>query len=351
MSLHARVIVRVAAVVVAVAALPLAASMRQSSASLPALLDSYLTKHVKLTAQQRGRLLSGQPVTQMLEADPSREVGVFGAVWVNASPAQYVALTQDIERFESGGSFRVTKRISEPPRLEDFAALELPADDVAALRTCRVGDCELKLGESTLNRVQKEIDWKKPTAKDDVEALARRQALQYVIGYLEGGNAQLAVYRDDTRPTFVAQEFASMIDRLPALSEYLPDLKRYLLEFPKATLPKSSSFLYWQEAQFGLKPTIRINHVVITEQPTHIATASKMIYASHYFWTALELRVLVPDPARGPGFWFASVNRSRSDGLSGFTGRMIGGKVRGEAEKGMTAALGAVKKRLERPAA
>jgi hypothetical protein len=350
-SLHASDVARVAALVVAVAAMPLAASMRQSAAALPALLDSYLTKHVKMSAQQRGQLLAGQPVTQMLDADPSREVGVFGAVWVNASPAQYVALAQDIERFESGGSFRVTKRISDPPRLEDFAALELPADDVAALRTCRVGDCELKLGESTLNRLQREIDWKKPTAKDDVEALARRQALQYVIGYLEGGNAQLAVYRDDTRPTFVAQEFASMIDRLPAMSEYVPDLKRYLLDFPKATLAKSSSFLYWQEAQFGLKPTIRINHVVITEQPTHVAMASKMIYASHYFWTALELRVLVPDPARGAGFWFASVNRSRSDGLSGFTGKIIRGKVRGEAEKGMAAALRAVKRRLERPAA
>ena len=216
MSLHAWDVARVAAVVVAVAALPLAGSMRQGGAPLPALLDSYLTKHLKLTAQQRGQLLSGQPLTQMLDADPSREVGVFGAVWVNGSAAQYVALAQDIERFESGGSFRVTKRISQPPRLEDFAALQLPADDVAALRTCGIGDCEIKLGESTLNRLQRDIDWKKPTAKDDVEALARRQALQYVIGYLEGGNAQLAVYRDDTRPTFVAREFASMIDRLPA---------------------------------------------------------------------------------------------------------------------------------------
>ena len=63
-----------------------------------------------------------------------------------------------------------------------------------------------------------------------------------------------------------------------------------------------------------------------------------MIYASHYFWTALELRVLVPDSARGPGFWFASVNRSRSDGLTGFVGRLIRGKVRSEAEKGMVAA-------------
>jgi hypothetical protein len=63
-----------------------------------------------------------------------------------------------------------------------------------------------------------------------------------------------------------------------------------------------------------LKPTIRIKHLTIAEQPTHVDVVSKMLYASHYFWTAIELRVMVPDAARGEGFWFATVNRSRSDG-------------------------------------
>jgi hypothetical protein len=139
-----------------------------------------------------------------------------------------------------------------------------------------------------------------------------------------------------------------MVDRMPSLTEYLPELKNYLLNYPKVSLPKSESFIYWQEARFGLKPTIRINHLTIAETSSHVAVASKMLYASHYFWTAIELRVLVPDPARGEGFWFASVNRSRSDGLSGFVGRLIRGKVRGEAEKGMQAALSITKTMMER---
>jgi hypothetical protein len=60
---------------------------------------------------------------------------------------------------------------------------------------------------------------------------------------------------------------------------------------------------------------------------------SKMLYASHYFWTGIEIRALVPDPVRGSGFWLPTVNRSRSDGLSGFTGKMIRGRVRSEVEK------------------
>jgi hypothetical protein len=125
-------------------------------------------------------------------------------------------------------------------------------------------------------------------------------------------------------------------------------LRQYLLNYPKATLPKSTSFLYWQEAKFGLKPTIRINHLTVAEEATHTAVVSKMLYASHYFWTALELRVLVPDPARGAGFWFVSINRSRSDGLSGFVGSLIRGKVRGEAQEGMQAMLSVTKAMMER---
>jgi hypothetical protein len=320
-----------------------------ASPPLPAQLDAYITKYVKLTPTQQTQLASGQPVSKLLDSDPATEVAVFGAVWVNAPSSRYVAAVRDIEQFEKGGSFRVTKRISTPPRLDDFAQLTLPADDVADLKTCKVGQCQIKLSQQSIERLRREVDWSKPTAQADVDRLARALALEYVTGYLEGGNARLAVYRDNSRPTFVANEFATMIDRLPSLTEFLPDLKRYLLQFPNGAPPKTDSFLYWQEAKFGLKPTIRINHVIITEQSTHVAVASKMLYASHYFWTALELRVLVPDAARGNGFWFVSVNRSRSDGLSGFVGRLIRGKVRGEAEEGMGAVLGATKKMLERP--
>jgi len=315
--------------------------------ALPPKLAAYISEHVKLTADQQAQLAQGKAVTQMLEADPSREVAIFGAVWIAAPVDRYLAAVKDIEKLESGGNFLVTKRISSPPRLQDFDAMTLPPDDVSDLKTCRVGSCEVKLGEAALTRLQKDIDWSAPTATADVERLFRSFALEYVNGYLEGGNERLAVYRDSDRPTFVAQEFASMIERLPPLTDFLSDLKRYLLGYPKTTLPEAESFLYWQNAKFGLKPTIRISHVTIAKQAAGAVVGSKMVYASHYFWTAVELRALVPDPARGEGFWFVTVNRSRSDGLSGFTGRAIRGKVRGEAEKGMTTALGTTKAKLE----
>jgi hypothetical protein len=79
-----------------------------------------------------------------------------------------------------------------------------------------------------------------------------------------------------------------------------------------------TSFLYWQDVQFGLKPTLRISHLSIREGPEDTVVASKMLYARHYFWTALELRTLVPDPSRGQGFWFFTTRRSRVRRLKPF---------------------------------
>lgn len=314
----------------------------------PGLLETYFAKYVKLEPDARARLLAGQTVTKMLDSDPAKEVAVFGAVWVDAPIEKYLAAVRDIERFESGGSFRMTRKISDPPRRQDFAELKLPAEDIADLRSCRVSSCELKLAESAIERIRREVDWSKPDAEARLNAIARDTAFDYVTSYLQGGNGQLAVYRDSDRPTFVASEVAGMVDRLQALTEFLPAIRRYLLDFPRATLPDSESFLYWQDVKFGLKPTIRINHLVIARDGAGATIASKMLYATHYFWTALELRVLVRDPARGSGFWFVTESRSRSDGLSGFVGRVIRGKVRGEAEKGVATVLRTTKETMER---
>jgi hypothetical protein len=329
---------------------PVRVSGRQQRDGLPGRLGDYVGRQVNLDSDQYQQLLRGEPITKLLPGDPSKEVAIFGAVWIEAPISAYVAAVRDIERFEKGPNFLVTKRISDPPRLEDFAQLTLPLEDVEDLKTCKVGDCELKLGEDALRRIQTEVDWSKPLpqATSQVEGLFKRMALDYVVRYQKGGNAELAAYRDTNKPTFVAQEFATMIERMPLLTGYLPQLKTYLLTYPQSSLRGAESFLYWQSATFGLKPTIRINHVVIVEQADGTAVATKMLYANHYFWTAIELRVLVPDASRGKGFWFASVSQSRSDGLSGYLGPIIRGKVRDEAQKGMETALKAAKTSLEK---
>lgn len=323
------------------------ASDALAQGDFPPRLETYLTKIVALTPDERTQLVDGAPVAKNLQADASKEVALFGAIWIQAPIARYLNLLQDIENFEKGPGFRVTKKVSDPARIDDFSALVLPDDDFKDLRTCQVGDCELKLSGETLTRLRKEIDWQAPDARAQVERMLRQIAVDYVNAYRTGGNSQLSVYRDGANPTFVSKELVDMIEHMPELTAYLPDMRQYLLDYPKPTSRPTTSFIYWQEAEFGLKPTVRLNHVAIQENADATIVASKQLYSSHYFWTALELRALIPQPSRGNGFWFVNVNRSRSDGLSGFVGRVIRGKVRDKGRDGLEAALVAVKNRLE----
>ena len=322
--------------------------MQSPARSLPPRLDAYLNTVVHPTKDERARLVSGQPLTRLLDADVTKELAVFGAIWINVPIREYVDAVKDIERFERGPRFKITRRISTPPRLDDFRDLHLSAEDVADLRTCRVGNCELKLSQQALQTFRTEVDWKSANAQAAADAVMRRLAHEYVTGYVEKGNERLAVYRDNVRPTFVAKEFRLLVDQMPALSASIPSLRRYLLEYPAATPPGATALLYWQETQFGLKPFIRISHLVIVEGQEDTVVASKMLYASHYFWTALELRTLVPDPSRGRGFWLVTINRSRTDGLSGFTGFFIRRRARSEIQAGTLAVLEGTKEMLEK---
>ena len=90
------------------------------------------------------------------------------------------------------------------------------------------------------------MDWKAATAREDADALFRQLAFEYVSGYFEGGSDRLAIFRDKSRPTFVAEEFRTMVDGMPALTTYMPNMHHYLLEHPNASLPDSTSSLYWQ---------------------------------------------------------------------------------------------------------
>jgi hypothetical protein len=39
-----------------------------------------------------------------------------------------------------------------------------------------------------------------------------------------------------------------VIEQMPELTTYMPNMRRYLLDFPNTALPNATSFLYWQES-------------------------------------------------------------------------------------------------------
>src|SRR5262245_685652 len=82
----------IAALVCALSVLLSAAGRSETAAlTLPGRLGAYISRYVKLTPTQQSQLAAGQAVTKLLDSDPSTEVAVFGAIWVNAPIATYVA--------------------------------------------------------------------------------------------------------------------------------------------------------------------------------------------------------------------------------------------------------------------
>jgi hypothetical protein len=302
---------------------------------------AFFKTRIGLTDVEIRKMERGQVITKILQTPVENEVAVFGAVWVKATTDDFVEQYRNIESFEQGDSILNTKKLSEPPRLADLTDLTYPEEDLDALSECGVGDCDVIVDEPALLRLQEEVDWSAEDAHDQANELIRTLLFDAVQSYREGGDRAFAAYRDKKRPTFLDEEFDDLLESSSFLVEYIPELHRYLDEFPNRELPGSDSFLYWSKAELGLRPTIRLNHVVIYPleegRDASVVIASKMLYASHYFHTALELRFLVRDSARPTvkGFYLISLNRSRSDGLTD----TFGGIVRVTAERRTRSAL------------
>ena len=88
---------------------PLLLTTGFTAASFPPAMEEFISRAAPLTAADRQTLFSGAPISKLLDdAEPTKEVAVFGAVWMAAPLADYVRWIKDIEHFEKGAAFRVT---------------------------------------------------------------------------------------------------------------------------------------------------------------------------------------------------------------------------------------------------
>jgi hypothetical protein len=138
------------------------------------------------------------------------------------------------------------------------------------------------------------------------------------------------------------------------MPETMPEIARYLVEFPRAPRPDGlEDFFYWSLAEFGLKPVLRLNHSVICPirlgSTSRYVAATKQLYASHYFHTALEVRAVFDDPEKpGRSHYLLTLNVARSDGLTGLFGGLVKSKARAGSREGLQKALEATRRLCER---
>ena len=313
-------------------------------------LERLLSDTLGFTSSQLTALRRGDAVTTTLPGSVDRELVMAGAIRIQAPLERTVDIVRDVERFESGARFLARKRLSEPPRLDDFHPFRLTPDDVAALRRCRPGRCDIKLDHEAFPAVAA-IDWTGADVAERANLLLRRRALEYVEAYRHRGRNAAFVYHDRQRPVVAAHEFTDMVTRSPALGTLARDLMDVLLHYPGGPPPNADEIFYWSVSDIGLKPVFRVHHVVIRRlapaADLRYVMATRLLHADHYFNTGLEVGALIDDPAAGGAHVLVTLSLARLDGITGLLGRVARIKVRAASRDALATAMRATRDRAE----
>ena len=181
----------------------------------------------------------------------------------------------------------------------------------------------------------------------------RHHWLARLSAYQREGNRALGVYNDKQLPAGVAAQFKYMLSYSRALPEYLPDFYNYLLSYPQGRPGDVKDTFYWSKVKFGLKPTLRIVHIVSMRwstggNPAYVIV-EKQLYASHYFRTALDLTFCISDASdpNRPGFYLIKAMVSEQSGLTGVTGSIVRKIALDRSAASLQKSLQAIKAALE----
>jgi len=312
---------------------------------------NFFREYVGLSDDQIKQIRSGKAIAKIMESRTPDEVFVFGAVYIAADPESYLKLAGDLDELRKLPGYLEIRKFSDPPQLSDLEGFTLEAEDIKDLKECKPGNCEVQLPAEVMEEFQHSVNWSAPDAADQVNHLGQKMALEALQEYMRGGNAALGTYRDKKHPTQVAETFQSLLSRSKALPAYLPDLDKYLLEYPEFSSPNIESQFYWEKINFGLKPTLRIVQAVVyrgagPSEPAY-AVAVKQIYSSHYFETALDLTICAKDKPDDRGFYLITMKGSQQAGLTGFKGGIVRHVAVGKTRSSLERALVSTKEKLE----
>jgi hypothetical protein len=317
-------------------------------------LRSFLQKKATFSPAEIARLESGQAIAKLLPAPSPDYIYVFGAVYVKATPEQYLRYAGDAEFLRKLPEYLALGRFSATPEKDEMRGFELETDDIKELRTCRPGKCKVQIPDLAGMGFVESINWKRPDVTQQVNARTRQLALDILYFYQRGGLSEVGSYNDAGKPVNIEQHFSDLLKAPSITVNFLPEFQRHLSGYPQVALAGAESMFYWERVSFGLKPTLRINHSVkyrsTTPNSDVAVIAVKQLWASHYLQSAIDLSVCVRDqrlPPDQPGCYLMSLKASKQAGLTGFLGSIMRRVITSKTRSGAEGSLAGIKKELE----
>jgi hypothetical protein len=266
-------------------------------------------------------LQQGETVVKLLPAQDKREVAVSGLVSLQVPAEVFLQSFRDSMIRKSNPAILEIGSFSSQPTLDDLKDLTIESRDIEDLKKCVVGDCQLKLSATMIERFRKEVNWEAPDYTSQATQLLKGMLLDYVRDYLTRGDMALIEYNDKARIVRLAEEQRALKAASSYIYDVLTNFPQYVRGFPKPKLVDVQNTIVWSKVKFGLKPVIAINHITIykneKEAGPQILIASRQIYANHYFDSSLALTAFISLPGASPASYLFYENRSRADALEG----------------------------------
>ena len=311
-------------------------------------VQDYLTKN-GVKAEDIAGLETGAVVARaFVKAD---DVVTVGAVKIRVPRDRVLDYYGQMISYVDGTVTLAFGKFSSPPTADDVKNLTFDRQDIDALRSCKPGKCDVRLGGAGIDALHRAVDWTAPDAAERVNAFARKTAVDYVAAYKANGDAALVTYGDRAKPVSLQQQWRAIVGNAAHFHEYAPELKAYLEQYPHASLPGGRDVFYWVKEDYGFKPTVSIVHGVIYQPPTRADRAfvvQKQIYANHYFDGSLAVATLLSAIENGaPVTYLVYANRSRGDQIRGGFGGLKRNMVESQARKAAQETLGTIKRQLE----
>ena len=304
----------------------------------------FLRKVIQLDDGQLAAVEKGEVVTKQLATTDKPEIAAFGIVKVNATVEQFLAAAKDVQKFRKVPQIPEMGYFSTPPKVEDLKGLDHPPDDIAALKRCKPGKCDVKLGTKGLDAAAK-FDWSKPDAERQAVAIFNQGIVDMVTAYQQGGTDAMTNVLDKKEEKSRAREFRTVMANSPYLVEYVKEFNDYLAAYPKGKLAGATDVIYWTKDTFGLKPVVSVYHMTLFKSPKGALFANKLVAATHFFNAGLEIIAAVP-AADGKGSYLMSLYRGRIDPPTGMLGGVLMGKVRDGVETAVRENLKSAREKL-----
>jgi len=313
-------------------------------------VTDFLAK-AKFTAAEIAQMEAGQVIAHSDSGATNGEVMTSAAVKILLPKENVLAYYGQMVAYVDGKVTLAYGKFSSPPALADVKALAFDDDEIDELRTCKPADCDIHLSGASLDTLRSAVNWNGPDPAGQINALARKRAVDYIAAYEAQGDAALVTYTSKSKPLSLRATWHGLIGNSPLFHQYFPELAKYLTGFPNAKLAGSRDVFYWVKENYGRKPVISIVHSVIYEPPSQkdrVIVVQKQLYASHYYDGSFAMADIIQGAENGkPVSYLLYGNRSRGDLLKGGFGGLQGSMAKTQTRKAAVDTLTTIKTMLE----